>query len=196
MSPEELADTFLWEDERHVTKTGDIALGGNRYPLPADLVGQRVVVRYDPFDLAEVKVVLRGRLVGTFRPAELVAKTFGKARSHDDGPPRPLDSSKRLKDRLVEKAGTADARWVELAAGAPAGQSVQEFTMQMAALLGGRLFDDPERRALAEFRRRYGPEPTLVDTAVADAVTLKGTDRPLPYYLEAIERRLREGGRP
>ncbi len=195
VSPEDLADTFMWEDERHVTKTGDVQLGGNRYPVPAEIVGQRVTVRYDPFDLAEIAVWLRGRLVGRFRPAELVAKTFAKAKPHDAGPPKPLDSSKRFKERLVEQAAATDAAWVERAAGTPSSQSVREFALQLAALLGGRLFDDAEHRALAEFRRRYGPAPELTDAAVAAAVTLKGMDRPLAYYLEAIERRLREGGR-
>lgn len=196
VSPEELADTFLWEDERHVTKTGEVCLGGNRYPVPATLVGQRVVVRYDPYDLAEVKVLLRGQLVGTFRPTELVAKTFAKARPHDEGPPRPLDSSKRFKDRLVEQAGAKDANWMALAAGQPAARSADELAAQLGALLGDRVFDEAERQALVDFQRRFGPRPEAVERAVGDAVALKGPDRPLAYYLEAIEARLRdEGGR-
>ena len=195
VSPEALADTFLWEDERHVVKTGEVCLGGNRYPVPAALVGQRVMVRYDPYDLAEIKVFARGQLVGAFRPAELVSRTFAKARPHDDGPPKPLDSSRRFKERMLEKAEAVDERWKERAAGLPGSQTAREFIIQVAAGLGGRIFDDAERMALADFRRRFGPSPEITDQAMADAVTLKGMDRPMAYYLDVIEARLRAGGR-
>lgn len=186
IDPETLADTFLWEDERHVTKTGDVQLAGNRYPVPPALRGQRVTVRYDPYDLSEVRVVLRGQLVGAFRPAELVARTFSKAQPEKEKP-RTLGSSAQFKERLVAKVGERDARWAALAAGTPSAQTDAEFELQVAGLLAGRLFDDAERQALASFRRRFGPRPELTDRAVADAVLLKGFERPLAYYLDAVE---------
>ena len=64
----------------------------------------------------------------------------------------------------------------------------------MGTLLGDRPFDGAEHQTLAEFHRRYGPSPERTEAAVADAVALKGPEKPLAYYLEAIERRLREGG--
>ena len=64
----------------------------------------------------------------------------------------------------------------------------------MSALLAARLFDDGERTTLATFRRRYGPQPRLTDRAVGDAVGLKGMERPLAYYLDALEAALRAGG--
>ena len=194
VSPEELADTFLWEEERTVTKTGDVQLGGNRYPVPAEYVGQRVIVRYDPFDLATVKVVLRGQLLGAFPAAKLVSQTFSKAQPLEDGPQKTLASSTQFKDKLVAKAGERDASWAALAAGTPAGQTDAEFELQMSALLAARLFDEGERSALATFRRRYGPQPRLTDRAVGDAAGLKGMERPLAYYLDALEAALRAGG--
>ena len=180
--------------ERTVTKTGDVQLGGNRYPVPAEYVGQRVIVRYDPFDLATVKVVLRGTLLGAFPAAKLVSQTFSKAQPLEDGPKKTLASSTNFKDKLVAKAGERDANWATLAAGTPAGQTDAEFELQMSALLAARLFDDGERATLAAFRRRYGPRPVVTDRAVADAVGLKGTERPLAYYLEALVAALRAGG--
>jgi transposase InsO family protein len=196
IGPDELADTFLWEEDRRVTKTGDIQLGGNRYPVPAQYVGQRVVVRYDPFDLAEVKVVLRGQLLGSFRPAQLIARTFSKAQPVEERP-GTLASSSAFKERLVAKAEGQDARWAQLAAGTPTTQTDAEFALQLSALLAGRPFDEAERQALAHFRRRYGPPPELTDRAVADATSFKGTERPLAYYLDAIEAALQaRGSRP
>lgn len=193
IGPDELADTFLWEEDRTVTKTGDIQLGGNRYPVPAELIGQRVVVRYDPYDLAEVRVLLKGQLLGSFRPAQLVSRTFSKAQPVENRP-RRLDSSAAFKERLVGATSARDARWTTLAAGTPSAQTDTEFATQMSALLAGRLFSESERDALAEFRRRYGPPPETTDRAVADAVALKGTERPLAYYLDALETAL-TGGR-
>jgi transposase InsO family protein len=186
LTPEDLADTFLWEEDRQVTRTGDVQLAGNRYPVPAELVGQRVVVRYDPFDLAEVQIVLKGRLVGTFRPAQLVTRTFSKAQPRQE-PPRHLDSATAFKQRLVSEVAARDQAWSSLAAGAPTTQTDAEFELQLADLLGGRLFSEAERQALAHFKRRYAPRPERTDRAVMDAVAIKGIDRPLAYYLDAIE---------
>lgn len=193
ISPEELADTFLWEEDRTVTKTGDIQLGGNRYPVPAEYVGQRVIVRYDPFDLSEVVVWLKGQLVGRFRPAQLISRTFSKAQPVEDRPKR-LESSAGFKDRLVAASGERDARWAALAAGTPGSQTDAEFALQMSDLLAGRLFSEHERQNLADFRRRYGPPPETTDRAVIDAVALKGTERPLAYYLDAVEMALKSRG--
>lgn len=192
VSPDELAETFLWEEERRVNKTGDVQLAGNRYPVPPEYLGQRVIVRYDPFDLAAVKVVLRGQVVGTYPASQLVARTFSKAQPIEDAP-RRLDSSTRFKDHIVAKATERDDRWAANAAGSPSAQTDANFELQMSALLAGRLFDDPERAALADFRRRYGPKAEVTDHAVTAATSLKGAERPLSYYLDAIEAALRNG---
>lgn len=186
ITPEELADTFLWEEDRQVTRTGDVQLAGNRYPVPAEFVGQRVVVRYDPFDLAEVQVVLKGRLIGTFRPAQLVTRTFSKAQPRQDSP-RHLDSATAFKQRLVSEGTAREQAWSTLAAGATTAQTDAEFELQLADLLGGRLFSEAERQEIVHFKRRYGPRPERTDRAVIDAVAIKGIERPLAYYLDAIE---------
>lgn len=193
VDPEMLADTFLWEDERHVTKTGDVQLGGNRYPVPPTLRGQRVIVRYDPYDLSEVRVVLKGQLIGSFRPEQLVARTFSKAQP-EQARPRTLESSTGFKERLVTKSASRDANWSALAASAPGAQTDAELEAQLSALLDGRTFDEAERRALVEFRRRYGPRSETTHQAVSDAASLKGVERPLAYYLEAVSALSSRGG--
>jgi hypothetical protein len=52
----ELTEIFLWEDERTVDKTGCISLAGNTYEVDLELVGQRVLLHYDPFDLTQIQV--------------------------------------------------------------------------------------------------------------------------------------------
>lgn len=53
---DELTEIFLWEDERKVDKTGCVQFSGNTYEVDLDLVGQRVLLRYDPFDMQTVQV--------------------------------------------------------------------------------------------------------------------------------------------
>ncbi|MCK8487063.1 Mu transposase C-terminal domain-containing protein [Paenibacillus sp. MBLB2552] len=52
----ELMDIFLWEETRKVDKTGCVSLAGNAYEVDLELCGERVQLRYDPFDLSRIQV--------------------------------------------------------------------------------------------------------------------------------------------
>jgi putative transposase len=52
----QLTEIFLWEETRKVDKTGCISLHGNAYEVDLELCGQRVLLRYDPFDLSQIQV--------------------------------------------------------------------------------------------------------------------------------------------
>lgn len=52
----ELTDIFLWEEERKVDKTGCVKVAGNLYEVDLELVGAKVLLRYDPFDLSVIQV--------------------------------------------------------------------------------------------------------------------------------------------
>ena len=52
----ELTEIFLWEETRKVDKTGCISLDGNTYEVDLELSGQRILLRYDPFDLSKMQV--------------------------------------------------------------------------------------------------------------------------------------------
>lgn len=52
----ELMDIFLWEETRKVDKTGCVHLHGNLYEVDLELCGERVLLRYDPFDLSRIQV--------------------------------------------------------------------------------------------------------------------------------------------
>lgn len=67
-SPERLREAFLWAEKRVVTKTGTVNLFGNRYEVDPALVGQRVELVFDPFDLAQVEVRFEGRPMGEAVP--------------------------------------------------------------------------------------------------------------------------------
>ncbi len=60
-SPELLREAFLWSHTRMVTKTATISLHGNRYEVDVALVGRKVEVVFDPFDLTCLHVRYQGR---------------------------------------------------------------------------------------------------------------------------------------
>jgi putative transposase len=60
-----LHEAFLWSATRMVTKTATISLHGNAYEVDAALVGRKVEIVFDPFDLTTLQVRFQGRPMGT-----------------------------------------------------------------------------------------------------------------------------------
>ena len=54
--PELLREAFLWAETRTVTKTAMISLHGNHYEVDPALVGRRVQLVFDPFDLEHLEI--------------------------------------------------------------------------------------------------------------------------------------------
>ena len=72
VTPDLLEEAFwLWET-RTVSATGMVKFFGNEYWVDPTLAGQKIVLRYDPGDLARVHLWRDGRRVGTATPKELL----------------------------------------------------------------------------------------------------------------------------
>src|SRR5690606_29561358 len=56
MPPHDLVEVFLLEETRKVDKTGCVSLLGQLYEVASELAGQKVQVRFDPYDLSEIQV--------------------------------------------------------------------------------------------------------------------------------------------
>jgi transposase InsO family protein len=84
--PEELRQAFLHRDTRTVTKTATFSFRGNRYRVPAYLRGQKVQLRYDPFDLTQIEVWLNDALLQLAEPDRIVTTI------HPDVEPDPVPS--------------------------------------------------------------------------------------------------------
>ena len=67
-TPDQLRDAFLWAERRSVAKTGTVNLFGNLYEVDPALVGRRVELVFDPFDLAHLDVRYEGRSMGEAVP--------------------------------------------------------------------------------------------------------------------------------
>jgi putative transposase len=87
--PELLRQAVLWRETRTVTKTATVSLYGNRYEVDAALVGCRVELSYDPFDLARIEVQYQGRPFGLAVPHTIGRHTHPQATREpaEPGPP-------------------------------------------------------------------------------------------------------------
>ena len=114
-APEALTEAFLWEEHRRVTKTASVTLHGNSYEVDPALVGRKVELVFDPFDLTRIEVRLAGAPMGLAIPHHIGRHSHPKAKPETPtAPPKPsgIDYA-----RLIETAHAAElARGVNYAA--------------------------------------------------------------------------------
>lgn len=83
-TPAQLHEAFLWEERRTVTKTATVSLHGNVYEVDAALVGRRVELVFDPFDLSDLAVRFQGRDMGAAVAHRIGVHVHPAARSAAD----------------------------------------------------------------------------------------------------------------
>jgi putative transposase len=89
-SPAALAEAFLWSQHRNVSKTALVSFQGNRYQVDPMLVGRRVELVFDPFDLTKLGVRVDGRDAGQALPYQIGRHAHPKARPEiPTEPPKP-----------------------------------------------------------------------------------------------------------
>lgn len=79
-TPADLAEAFRWSEYRTVSKTSLVSLHGNRYQVDPLLVGQRVELVFDPFDLSFLRVRANGQDAGTALPYQVSRHSRPKAK--------------------------------------------------------------------------------------------------------------------
>ena len=84
--PELLAEAFQWSQRRTVTRTATISLHGNTYQVDAALIGRKVEVVFDPFDMTALQVRYQGRPMGQALP-HIIGRHVHPAAAADE--PRP-----------------------------------------------------------------------------------------------------------
>lgn len=63
-TPAQLREAFLWSEWRTVTKNAVVSLHNNRYQVDELLVGRKVELVFDPFDLTDIDIRYSGRSFG------------------------------------------------------------------------------------------------------------------------------------
>lgn len=79
-TPTDLAEAFLWSEHRIVSKTALVKLHNNAYQVDPSLVGRRVELVYDPFDLTRLTVRHQGADAGQATPYQIRRHSHPKAR--------------------------------------------------------------------------------------------------------------------
>ncbi len=87
-SPAELHEAFLWVEVRTVTKVASVGLFGNHYEVDPALVGAKVELVFDPFDLTDIDVRFQGRPMGKAVPRRIGRHTHPAARPEEPPPPK------------------------------------------------------------------------------------------------------------
>ena len=77
----------MWSEWRTVTKTATVSLHGNTYEVDAALVGRKVELVFDPFDLTDIEVRWQGRPMGHAVPHRIGRHVHHKARPDETTPP-------------------------------------------------------------------------------------------------------------
>ena len=72
-----------------MTKTATVSLHGNAFEVDAALVGSRVEVVFDPFDLETVEIRFQGRSMGKGVPVTIGRHAHPQARPEAAPPPAP-----------------------------------------------------------------------------------------------------------
>lgn len=86
-TPGLLHEAFLWSETRQVTKTATVNLFSNLYEVDAALVGRRVELVFDPFDLTDIEVRYQQRPMGRAVPMRVGRHSHPQARP--ENPPAP-----------------------------------------------------------------------------------------------------------
>jgi transposase InsO family protein len=112
--PVRVQEAFLWTEERRVDKTACLTLQGNRYEVDPQLARHKVLLRYDPYDLACVQVWHQDRQYADAVPFELVRERDERIRP---APARPAELARTglsyldlLRDKHEQEAGKVLAR--------------------------------------------------------------------------------------
>jgi len=86
VDPLTLRQSFLFRVSRQVTKTGHVNFQGNRYAVPGYLVGQKVELRYDPFNLSDIEVWFNDQYLEQATPLH-IQTTIQPGLTPDPAPP-------------------------------------------------------------------------------------------------------------
>jgi transposase InsO family protein len=83
-TPADLSEAFLWETTRTVRKNATVSLHSNTYQVEDILVGRRVELVFDPFDLTRIQVRHQGRAMGLAVPYRIARHAHPRARPESD----------------------------------------------------------------------------------------------------------------
>ncbi len=113
-SAAQLREASLWSEQRRVTKTASVSLFANHYEVDPALVGAKVELVFDPFDLADIEVRYQGRPMGKALPRRIGRHTHPAARP--EAAPEPQASGIDYLALVAERVAAEEAERIGYAA--------------------------------------------------------------------------------
>lgn len=116
-TPALLREAFLWSMQRTVTKTATVSLHANSYEVDPALVGRKVELVFDPFDLTRIEVRYQQRAFGLAAALQIARRAHPQA--EPQLPPAPistgLDYLRLLSDKRDAELGGQRIDYASLA---------------------------------------------------------------------------------
>lgn len=193
VSSEQIKRALMLRATRRVhVRTSTISLESRSYRTDPRFSGQTVELRWHAFDVRELEVWLNGACVGrAFQSTPGANIDFSRKHENrrDERQVLPLQSSKNFARKLMD----SHRGETEISFPNDEYMSRQESVDLFQKQLGRELCAE-ELSLLHAFIHRYAPfRKSDVETLLEAAVTAKGGDRHIRYYLEQLT--LRKGGR-
>jgi putative transposase len=106
-TPALLREAFLWSQQRTVTQTATVSLHSNQYEVDPALVGCKVELVFDPFDLTRIEVRYQHRPFGLAVPLQIGRYTHPQAERELQPPAEPtgIDYLKLLAEKRDAELG-------------------------------------------------------------------------------------------
>jgi putative transposase len=108
-----LAEAFLWAEYRMVRKTATVSLFGNVYEVDQALVGRRVELVFDAFDLTHIEVRHNGAPMGLATPQTISRHVHRKARPEQPTPAPATPTGIDYLRVVAAQHTAADARRID-----------------------------------------------------------------------------------
>jgi putative transposase len=191
VTPDEIKRALMLRTTRRVhVRTGLISLESRTFQASPRLAGKIVQVRWHAGAPAEVEIWLDGKCIEIAR-AVLPAADIDFSRKHRPdiiaNPPPPLQSSKNFARSMM----SAHQGETEICPPLSHGYLSQEELLALFQQHLNRELSAEETSGLADFFLQRTPlTQETVAGSLAAAVSVKGCDRHLRYYLEQIEQRV------
>jgi len=195
VTPDEIRSALMLRESRVVhLQTATVSVDGRTYQASADMAGQCVEVRWSPTRPEEVELWMVGEFIESAPEATVkpwVEPKTGLLEEVETPSGTPIESSRNYLQGLV--TGERDKGVLELKENEllTARRFVDLFNLHLE-----RVLMQEELDLIGEFFRNFAPLRTeTVATTLERAVTVKGSELHLRYYLEQLEQAIRKGGR-
>lgn len=119
VSAQAVKGAFLWREDRLVSSVGAVKIYSNLYEVDESLVGKKVELRFNPYDLRRILVYYEGIFRGEANPYQMKNFAEPRVKAFQADTSSTLDHAMKAiiqehKEELVKRSGLSFARAMEV----------------------------------------------------------------------------------